>query len=148
DSHGVTALMIASRTGHAEAVKALIAKGGRVNEKEPQMGETALVWAASRNNAEAARALIEAGADVNTRSTALNMAPYRWETDGMLASMLPVGGWTPLMYAARDGAVDAARILVDGGANLNAQDPVGSTALVLAIENAHFDLAAALLAKG
>jgi ankyrin repeat protein len=148
DTHGVTALMIASRTGRVDAVKALIAKGSRVNEKEPRMGETALVWAATRNHAEAAQALIAAGAAVNVRSNVLNMTPYRWETDGMLSSMLPVGGWTPLMYAARDGAVDAARVLVAGGANLDLQDPVGTTALVLAIENAHFDLAAALLEKG
>jgi ankyrin repeat protein len=52
------------------------------------------------------------------------------------------------MYAARDGGIDAARALADAGVDLDATDPDGTTALVLAIINAHFDTAAALLEKG
>ena len=66
----------------------------------------------------------------------------------MVSTALPRGGWTPLMYAARQGAIDGARALADGGADLNLKDPDGTTALVLAIINAHYDLAAMLLEKG
>jgi ankyrin repeat protein len=55
---------------------------------------------------------------------------------------------TPLMYTARQGALDAARTLVEGGANLNLQDPDGTTATVFAIINGHYDVAAMLVEKG
>jgi ankyrin repeat protein len=55
---------------------------------------------------------------------------------------------TPLMYAARQGALESARALMDGGANLNVQDPDGMTATILAIINGHYDVAAALVEKG
>ena len=52
------------------------------------------------------------------------------------------------MYAARQGAADTARVLAERGANLNVQDPDGTTALMLAIINAHYDTAAVLIDKG
>ena len=60
----------------------------------------------------------------------------------------PQGGLTALMFAARQGAIDAARALAEAGANLNVQDPDGTTALTFAIINAHYDVAALLLEKG
>ncbi len=145
---GVTALMMAARAGKAEAVTALLEAGAAVGAVEASSGETALMWAASRNNAAAVEALIKGGANADTRSTILTLQPFRWETDGMLSSMLPRGGWTALMYAAREGARDAAEVLVRDGADANVQDPDGTTPLVIAIENAHFDLARSLLDHG
>src|SRR5439155_21969668 len=55
---------------------------------------------------------------------------------------------TPLMYAARQGSLEAARALVDGGANLDAVSADKSSALVLAIINGHFDLAKILVESG
>jgi ankyrin repeat protein len=52
------------------------------------------------------------------------------------------------MYAARQGSIDAARMLADMHAELDATDPDGTTALMVAIINAHFDLAHVLLEKG
>ena len=52
------------------------------------------------------------------------------------------------MYAARQGAAGAARALAETGADLNLTDPDGTSALVLAIINAHYDLAAMLIDKG
>ena len=52
------------------------------------------------------------------------------------------------MYAARQGALDGARALAESGADLNLTDPDGTTALVIAIINAHYDAAAVLLEKG
>jgi ankyrin repeat protein len=53
-----------------------------------------------------------------------------------------------MMYAARQDAQDAARALAESGANLDLQDPDGTTALEFAIINQHYDLAALLLEKG
>jgi ankyrin repeat protein len=48
------------------------------------------------------------------------------------------------MYAARQGAVDAIRALIDARSDLNLTDPEGTTALMLAINNAHYDVARVL----
>jgi uncharacterized protein len=61
---------------------------------------------------------------------------------------LSLGHWTPLMYAARENAIDAGRALVAAGASLDLTDPDGATALVIAIINAHYDFAAWLLEAG
>lgn len=145
---GETVLMTASRTGNATAIKMLVARGANVNAKEQWQGQTALMWAASQNNAAAVKALVELGADVNAKSKLLSFPEFKWETSGMVVTVLPRGAWTPLMYAARDGAIDAVRALADAKADLNLTDPDGTTALVLAIINAHFDTAAALIEKG
>jgi len=94
------------------------------------------------------RALIELGADKNARSKQLTFPEFKFETSGMVVTVLPRGGWTALMYAARDGAAGAVGMLADQKADLNLQDPDGTTALMLAIINAHFDTAAVLLDKG
>lgn len=145
---GQTPLMIAARTGSAPAIKALVGRGATVKVKDAWMEETPLSWAAAENHAQAVTALLELGADPNARSKVLSFPEFRWVTSGMVSTALPRGGWTPLMHAARQGSIDGARALADGGADLNLKDPDGTTALVLAIINTHYDLAAMLLEKG
>ncbi len=145
---GETVLMTAARTGNADAVKALIAHGANVNAKENWQDQTALMFAASENNAGAVKALVQAGADMNVHSKVWNFPEYKYETNGMAVFQLPRGGWTALMFAARQNAVDAAAMLADLKADLNAVDPDGTTALQLAVLNVHYDLASMLLKKG
>ena len=140
---GETILMTAARTGQPEVVKALLKAGADLNARENWFGETALMWAAAENHPEAVRVLVEAGADVNARSKLLDVPRRRTGQ-----SVLPLGSWTPLMYAARQGSLEA-RARVDRlGADLNLVDPDGATALVLAIINANYDEAATLVEKG
>ena len=145
---GETILMTAARTGNVGTIKALVARGADVNAAEQWQGQTALVYAATQNHADAVKLLVELGADVNIRSKRLEFPDFVFKTAGMIYAVQPVGSWTPLMYAARDGAVDAVRVLADSGADLNLVDPDGTTALTLAIINGHFDAAVALLDKG
>src|SRR3954470_4650850 len=145
---GQTALMTAARTGDVDTIKLLVETGAKIDAKEQWQGQTALMWAASQNNAGAVRALVAAGADKNERSKLLSFPEFKWETSGMVVTVLPRGGWTPLMYAARDGAAAAIAALADAKADLNATDPDGTTALMYAITNAHFDTAAVLIEKG
>src|SRR5262249_21332983 len=58
------------------------------------------------------------------------------------------GGLTPLLYAARDGRLEAAKILLDGGADLKATDPNGITPLLMAISNNQIATARYLIDKG
>ena len=59
------------------------------------------------------------------------------------------GGETALMTAARIGKVDAVKLLLDRGANVNAKDAVhGQTALMWAVLENHADVVELLLARG
>ena len=79
----------------------------------------------------------------------LSFPEFKWTTSGMVSTALPRGGWTPLMHAARQGALEAGKALAESPQiDLNIVDPDGTTALVVAIINAHYDFAAMLLDKG
>ncbi len=146
--HGETALMAAGRSGDAGSIRLLIDAGADPNVSEETQGETALIWAAAENHVAAVRALIEGGADPDLASRVLELAPMNWMQVGMVSTVLPVGGWTPMMYAARENAQGTAPELVALGADPDAQDPEGNTALLIALANDHFDLAALLLEAG
>jgi ankyrin repeat protein len=140
---GETVLMTAARVGSPEPLALLLDYGADPNARERGLGETALMWAAAQNHAAAVQLLVARGADRNARSTVLKFTRPRTPL-----TVLPRGGWTPSMFAARQGAMEAARMLAEAGADLNQRDPDGTTALVLAIINSHYDLAALLLEKG
>jgi ankyrin repeat protein len=145
---GETTLMTAARTGNADLIRSLVAHGAKVNQAEQWQGQTPLMFAAAQNNAAAVKTLIELGANRNEKSKLLSFPEFKFETSGMVVTVLPRGGWTPLMYAARDGALEAVTALADAKADLDLPDPDGTTALMLAIMNAHFDTAAVLIDKG
>lgn len=152
-----TLLMHAARTGNLATLRALIGAGADVNAREERTGTTAAIWAAVANRGEAVRLLAEAGADLNVASR-LTSYPHTANGVGLSGledgvsyvgqTVLPKGGWTAPMFAAREGAVDALTALADAGADLNAQDPEGTPALIIAIINGHYEAARVLLQKG
>ncbi|MEO8096069.1 MAG: ankyrin repeat domain-containing protein [Acidobacteriota bacterium] len=146
--HGETALMAAARTGEPDTLRVLLEAGSDPNAKESSQGETALMWAAAENHPDAIRALIKGGADPNVHGKALDLAPMQWMQVGMVDTILARGGFTALMYAARQDAKAAVLALTESGADLNARDPDGTTAIQFAIMNQHYDLAALLLERG
>ena len=146
---GETVLMTAAHTGSADVVNALLERGANVNATEQWQNQTALMLAAAENNGAAITALAAHGAALNLRSKELNFPEYRYETNGMAVFALPKGGWTALMYAARQNAMGAVAALADARADLNATTKQeGTTALQIAIINIHYDLANLLLDKG
>ena len=125
---GETALMTATRSGSVAAVKVLLAGGANVNAREAWKGQDALMWAALENHADVARVLIENGAEVGRTSAG--------------------GVFTAFLFAVRGGHIDVTRALLDAGADVNATLADGTSALTLAAMNAHYELAAVLLARG
>jgi ankyrin repeat protein len=142
---GETVLMLAARSGSVDAVKALLVRGAKHDVHE-RRGQTALMWAAAEGHAAVVRALIEAGADMNVTLDS---------------------GFTPFFFAVREGHIDVVRAFLDAGTNVN--DPlmrrerpregpvdnnsskpagVGTTPLLLAVQNGHFELAIALVDAG
>ena len=146
--HGETPLMAVARTGDSESVRLLLRAGADANAREKGQGETALMWAAAEDHADAIRVLVTGGADPNLASNALDLAPMDWLQIGMVSTVMPVGGWQPLLFAARQNAKSAALALIEVGGNPDIRDPDGLNALNVAIMNMHYDLAIALLDAG
>jgi ankyrin repeat protein len=145
---GETVLMAGARTGQPETLKVLLKAGADPNAAEGKFGETALMWAAGHNHGEAIRVLVAGGAKPDTISSIINLPPAKVDFSFAVGTALPRGGMTALMYAARQGQLNAVTALADVGANLNVVDPEGSTAMVIAIINAHYEVAGRLAEKG
>jgi ankyrin repeat protein len=141
---GETVLMLASRAGNAGVVKALLARGARTDARE-RHGQTALMWAAAEGNTAVVRLLLEAGADMKATLSS---------------------GFTPFFLAVREGRLETVRVLLAAGIDVNATFPrpanaqrstagsyirpvdPGTSPLLLAVQNGHFELAIALVDAG
>ena len=58
------------------------------------------------------------------------------------------GGLTPLVFAAREGDLETAKVLLDAGADINQTTEYGWTPLLVATNNRNYKLAAMLLERG
>ena len=156
---GETPLMSCARTGNVAAVTALLAHGAQANATESEDDQTALMWAVAQRHAGVVRTLIDGGADVHRRSRVRRLVisrrlqsnlkygelGRRYGTD---AEETEVGGYTALLFAARHGDVDSARLLLAAGANVNDTSPDGRSALLVATHSGHRALVEFLLAEG
>jgi ankyrin repeat protein len=146
NADGQTALMVVARTSRVDAARLLLKYGAKVNVVEKWRGQTALMWAVAQKQPAMVAELVKAGADVNARSTVNN-----WErqvTAEPRAIYRPAGGLTPLLYAAREGCAECARLLVEAGADLNLADPENISPLLMAVINGQWDTAQYLIKKG
>jgi ankyrin repeat protein len=146
NAEGQTALMAVARTGNIEAAKLLLKHGAKIDAREHWGGQTALIWAAAQNQVDMVRFLLSKGADINARSTVRDWQ-RRVTAEGRPKDMNH-GGFTPLLYAAREGHVECVRTLIKARADLNLTDPDGTTPLVLALMNGHWDAAKLLIDAG
>jgi len=143
---GQTALMTVARTGRVDAARLLVKAGANVNAVEHWRGQTALMWAAAQSQPEMVKFLIQSGAKVDARSDVREWA--RRVTAEPRPQNRPLGGFTALLLAAREGCADCARELVKGGADINLPDPDNITPLLMATLNARFEVAAFLIEAG
>ena len=95
------------------------------------------MWAAAQSQPAMVKALVAAGADVNARSTVNNW--QRQVTAEPRAIYRPAAGSRRCCMSAREGCVECAKYLVDGGADLNLADPEEVSPLLLSVLNGHFD---------
>jgi ankyrin repeat protein len=143
---GQTALMAVARTGIVEAAEPLIKRGAKVDAREHWGGQTALMWASARRHPQMMQFLISKGADVNARS--IHRDYQRHVTAEGRPKNLDSGGFTPLLYAARENCLACVKVLLDNGADIDLPDPDGVSPLLLAIMNSNWDLAKQLIEAG
>ena len=145
---GETPLMVAARAGKTAVVELLIAKDANINAHAAR-GQTALMWAVSEKHPEVVKVLLAHGADFRARSEAwsevMAVPPH-----GYLGYNRAIqhGSDTALLFAARVGDLESAKLLVAAGADVNDADAWGVSATTLA---AHSDFGAMvefLLEKG
>src|SRR5688572_31872969 len=155
--------MAAIRSGSVDAVTALVEAGADVNAADPQLGHSVLMLAVRSDNAPIVKLLLTRGAKLDARTRVGAKPAVRppgagggSHGVGIVRSGVPPqgeqlptpGGMTPLLFAARDGLLPAARVLAEAGADLNRPDPNGITPLLMAITNGHIAVAQFLLDRG
>jgi ankyrin repeat protein len=101
---GVPPIMTCARSGSADGVRALIAGDADLNAKEPAQNQTALMWAAAEHHPDVVQMLIQAKANVLARTK---------------------NGFTALHFAAREGDIESARLLLAAGVNINVRSQPG-----------------------
>lgn len=150
-------VVAAAKDGDLKAVRALLAKGAKVNDKAKD-GSTALLWAAYHNNLDMTRALLTAGATVDAPNkygiTPLLQASRTGDAP-VMGALLKAGadakrvspqGESPLMAASKTGRLDAVKLLLEAGSEVDAITTYQEeTALMWAAAEGHVDVVKALL---
>lgn len=122
----------------------MINSGTNVNARFSGDGSTALMEAVTYNNTEIVKMLIQAGADVNAKTDDIGV-PF--DPDDEYGA--PPGRITVLMnavHSSEKNALEVVQLLLQAGADVNAKDEQGGTALMLAVGN--LDVVRALLQAG
>ena len=146
NAEGQTPLMVVARTGNVAAAQVLLRAGAQVNAREAWGGQTALMWAAAQSQPQMMQLLIARGARVDERSTVRDWQ-RRVTAEGRPKDMYR-GGLTPLLFAAREGCVPCIDVLLAARADINLADPDGTTPLIMALLNLHWDTALHLIDRG
>lgn len=143
DQYDDSPLRAAAAAGNSEAVKILLKAGANPNLTGTGT-RGALFEAAMHGHARIVQALLQAGAQVEVGTLGSRIRSFPVYTSGLV----DVEGVTPLIASVEGGHVQAVRLLVDAGADVNRADAGGFTALMGAARTGHVGLVKFLLERG
>jgi ankyrin repeat protein len=146
-AEGETVLMTAARAGNLDAGRMLLERGADPNAREQYKGQTALMWAAAERHTDVVALLLAHGADWRVRSFDRPTKPPKLSAASSI-SPIPRGGFTALLFTAREGDIPTATAMLDAGVDINYGDVDNTTPLVVAIMNKRFTFAKFLLDRG
>jgi len=127
DDHGVTPLARACENANLVLVDRLLAAGAQPNLAQ-QSGLTPLMIAARTGSADVIKTLLARGATVNARTVETRESALLWALAGQHH--------------------DAARLLLDAGADIRSPTAKGITPLLITARNGDVAMAKALMARG
>ncbi|KAJ6949311.1 ankyrin-3 [Populus alba x Populus x berolinensis] len=156
-----SSLIFVAQAGDIEALKALI-KWGEVDvDYQDDNGFSAVMFAALNGHVEVFRLLVYAGADVKlcnkAGETAITLSELNQNHDLFEKVMLEfalqmgnrnAGGFYALHCAARRGDVEAVKLLISKGYDVNVPDGDGYTPLMLAAREGHGSMCELLISHG
>ncbi|KAJ5738251.1 Mg2+ transporter protein CorA-like/Zinc transport protein ZntB [Penicillium malachiteum] len=160
DESGFTVLHLASHRGNVGMVKSILQKSTSLLEITSVYGQTPLLSAAEESKPAVAQILLQNGADIkhqnNQKDTALHIASRDGSTELARAliesskdplEIRNASHQTPLLTAVTNKHYDIVDILLGAGANINAQDDNGRTALSFAAEHGNQSLVKTLVGE-
>ena len=156
DKYGRTPLYWAARKNCASAIHILIENGA--DARQQMEGPTPLHWAAHYGLKDAVKLLIDKGSQADLKDLQ-GHTPLQWtkrspeKMDKDLVKLLlergdEPGDWDLLKWAAENGYVDVAQLLIDKGAKFNKAGDFGLTPLHMAASNGHGDVVQILVDRG
>ena len=163
DTTGENCLIMAARVGNPDVVKALLDRKAAVDAADPEYQQTPLMVAVRFGQEAVVLLLLEqhASVDAQTRTGATPRFRAPGTNSGSKGAGIVRGGWpergerdptpgakTPLLYAAREGHEQIAKLLLDAGADIEKADADGVTPLLTAVLNGNLSLAQMLIARG
>ncbi|GFF45116.1 putative ankyrin repeat protein RF_0381 [Aspergillus lentulus] len=159
DNGGWTPLHHAVRTGDEQITKALVYAGSDISAKDNR-GRTALHLACDVDEIDIMQFLLDHGANPSLtdynghilihdmRRLSTLILQKLWRAGAVFDSRPMPRGLTPLFYAAWLGREDAARILLEAGADPSIQTESGETVLQRAVSGNHINVVRLLLHVG
>jgi len=145
---GETPLMVASRSGKADVVALLLATGADANARGSRQ-QTALMWAVSQRHPEVVKLLVAHGADVHARSSEWQeMMAVPPHGVPLYNKIIPHGRDTALLFAARAGDLESAKLLIGARANVNDADAWGVSVTTMAAHAGFTEMVEWLLDHG
>ena len=95
--------------------------GADVNRRERMRDQSAVMWAAAQNHPDMVKFLVSKGADLSIRADATDWGSQI--TNEPRVQYRPVGGLTPLLYAARAGCLDCVKTMIARGCGQGPAEP-------------------------
>jgi ankyrin repeat protein len=146
------ALIDAIKAGDLDGVNQLLRQNPTLANGRPPNGEPPVLTALYRGRQTAIAALIAAGAEIDVFAAAAlgRLDDLRNTLNVKTVNAYSHDGWTPLHLASFFGHTDAARVLLDSGADVRAvsQNSLANTPLHAATAGKHTDVALLLYARG
>ncbi|CAL0299170.1 unnamed protein product [Lupinus luteus] len=154
-------IMFAAQAGDAESLKMVISSGEFDLDYQDHNGFSAVIVTALKSHVESFRLLVYAGANINlcnkSGETTLTLCEFNPKSDLFEKVMLEfalhkrncnVGAFYALHCAARDGNMNAVKLLTSKGYDVNALDGGRYTPLMLAARGGHRSICELLISNG